>query len=98
MASPLFATKPVDRLVADTEEESGQLKRAVLTEIVELVNIRTLFAFIITNIGVIVLRRTRPDLERSFRVPLVPWFPLIGAALAIFLMKYLEAATWLRFA
>ena len=29
MASPLFATKPVDRLVADTEEESGQLKRAV---------------------------------------------------------------------
>ena len=42
------------------------------------------------NIGVIVLRRTRPDLERGFRVPLVPWFPLIGAALAIFLMKYLE--------
>jgi APA family basic amino acid/polyamine antiporter len=69
-----------------------------LSEIAKLVNIGTLFAFVITNVGVIVLRRTRPDLERSFRVPLVPLFPLIGAGLAIFLMKYLEATTWLRFA
>jgi APA family basic amino acid/polyamine antiporter len=68
-----------------------------LDEIAKLVNIGTLFAFVITNIGVIVLRRTRPDLERGFRVPLVPLFPIIGAGLAIFLMKYLEAATWLRF-
>ena len=61
-----------------------------LDEIAKLVNIGTLFAFVITNIGVIVLRRTRPDLERGFRVPFVPWFPLIGAVLAIYLMKYLE--------
>jgi APA family basic amino acid/polyamine antiporter len=69
-----------------------------LAEIAKLVNIGTLFAFVITNIGVIVLRRTRPDLERSFKVPFSPVFPLIGAALAIFLMKYLERATWFRFA
>jgi APA family basic amino acid/polyamine antiporter len=69
-----------------------------LEEIAKLVNIGTLFAFVITNIGVIVLRRTRPDLERSFKVPFSPVFPLIGAGLAIFLMKYLEATTWLRFA
>jgi basic amino acid/polyamine antiporter, APA family len=68
-----------------------------LEEIAKLVNIGTLFAFVITNIGVIVLRRTRPDLERGFRVPLVPLFPLIGAGLAIFLMKYLERDTWIRF-
>jgi APA family basic amino acid/polyamine antiporter len=68
-----------------------------LEEIAKLVNIGTLFAFVITNIGVIVLRRTRPDLERGFRVPLVPLFPIIGAVLAIFLMKYLERATWIRF-
>jgi APA family basic amino acid/polyamine antiporter len=68
-----------------------------LEEIAKLVNIGTLFAFVITNIGVIVLRRTRPDLERSFKVPFSPIFPLIGAGLAIFLMKYLEATTWLRF-
>jgi APA family basic amino acid/polyamine antiporter len=68
-----------------------------LEEIAKLVNIGTLFAFVITNIGVIVLRRTRPDLERGFRVPFSPVFPIIGAALAIFLMKYLERATWIRF-
>jgi basic amino acid/polyamine antiporter, APA family len=68
-----------------------------LEEIAKLVNIGTLFAFVITNIGVIVLRRTRPDLDRSFKVPFSPLFPLIGAALAIFLMKYLEGTTWLRF-
>ena len=68
-----------------------------LTEIVKLVNIGTLFAFVIVNIAVILLRRTRPDLQRGFRVPLVPLFPLIGAGLAIFLMKYLERPTWERF-
>jgi APA family basic amino acid/polyamine antiporter len=68
-----------------------------LEEIAKLVNIGTLFAFVITNIGVIILRRTRPDLERGFRVPFVPAFPLIGAALALFLMKYLERDTWIRF-
>jgi APA family basic amino acid/polyamine antiporter len=53
-----------------------------LEEIAKLVNIGTLFAFLIVNVGVIVLRRTAPDMERSFRVPLVPVFPLIGGACA----------------
>jgi APA family basic amino acid/polyamine antiporter len=69
-----------------------------LGAIAELTNIGTLFAFVIVNIGVIVLRRTRPDLDRGFRVPLVPVFPIIGALLAIFLMTYLQGATWWRFA
>jgi APA family basic amino acid/polyamine antiporter len=68
-----------------------------LAEIAKLVNIGTLFAFVIVNVGVIVLRRTQPDLERAFRVPFVPWFPLIGAGLCIYLMTRLEAVTWLRF-
>ena len=68
-----------------------------LTEIAKLVNIGTLFAFLIVNIGVIILRRTQPDLERGFRVPLVPVFPLIGAALCVYLMTRLELVTWARF-
>jgi APA family basic amino acid/polyamine antiporter len=68
-----------------------------LTEIAKLVNIGTLFAFLLVNIGVIWLRRTKPDLERGYRVPFVPLFPLIGAGLCIFLMTYLDQATWLRF-
>jgi APA family basic amino acid/polyamine antiporter len=68
-----------------------------LSEIAKLVNIGTLFAFLIVNIGVIILRRTQPDLERGFRVPFVPVFPIIGALLCIYLMTKLEAVTWLRF-
>jgi basic amino acid/polyamine antiporter, APA family len=68
-----------------------------LSEIVKLVNIGTLFAFVVVNIGVIILRRTRPDLERGYRVPFVPWFPLIGTALCIYLMVDLPGTTWLRF-
>ena len=46
-----------------------------LSEIVKLVNIGTLFAFVLVNIGVIILRRTRPDMPRPYRVPWSPVFP-----------------------
>jgi basic amino acid/polyamine antiporter, APA family len=69
-----------------------------LGDLVQLVNIGTLFAFLVVNIAIIVLRRTRPDLPRSFRVPLVPWFPLIGAATCVYLMSTLAAVTWIGFA
>ncbi len=67
--------------------------------IFKLVNIGTLFAFIIVNIGVIVLRRTRPDLKRTFRVPFVPVFPLIGVALCAYLIVSLDDPldTYIRF-
>ncbi len=68
-----------------------------LAEIAKLVNIGTLFAFLIVNLGVIVLRRTQKDLERPFRVPFVPVFPLIGAALCVYLMSRQSGVTWLRF-
>ncbi len=68
-----------------------------LTTIAELVNIGTLFAFVLVNIGVIILRRTRPDMERGFRVPLVPVFPIIGIGLCVYLMIKLPLDTWLRF-
>ena len=68
-----------------------------LKEIVELVNIGTLFAFVVVNIGVIILRRTRPDLPRGYRVPFVPWFPIMGTALCIYLMADLPGTTWWRF-
>ena len=45
----------------------------------ELVSIGTLFAFVVVSLGVIVLRRTRPDLPRPFRAPGSPWLPaLVG--------------------
>nr|WP_239521963.1 amino acid permease [Geodermatophilus sabuli] len=68
-----------------------------LSALAELVNIGTLFAFLLVSIGVWRLRRTRPDLERSFRVPLVPALPIVSALACLWLMLNLPADTWLRF-
>jgi APA family basic amino acid/polyamine antiporter len=68
-----------------------------LAQIVQLVNVGTLFAFIIVNVGVIVLRKTRPEMPRPYKVPFSPVVPLIGAALAVYLMTDMGWATWLRF-
>jgi APA family basic amino acid/polyamine antiporter len=46
---------------------------------------------------VIVLRRTRPDLERAFRCPGVPVVPILAALASIYLMLNLPGATWWRF-
>ncbi|WP_336032903.1 amino acid permease [Geodermatophilus sp. FMUSA9-8] len=69
-----------------------------LGTLAELVNIGTLFAFVLVSIAVIVLRRTRPDLHRAFRVPLVPVLPIVSAVACLYLMLNLPADTWLRFA
>ena len=61
-----------------------------------LVSIGTLFAFVIVSLGVIVLRRTRPDLPRPFRMPWVPVLPLLSAAVSLVLMLGLPRATWER--
>jgi APA family basic amino acid/polyamine antiporter len=61
-----------------------------------LVSIGTLMAFVIVSIGVIVLRRTRPDLPRPFRMPLVPLLPALSALVAFVLMLGLPRATWER--
>ena len=63
----------------------------------EMVNIGTLSAFFLVSIAVPILRRQRPDLERSFRVPLSPWLPWLSALICLFLMVNLTAETWLRF-
>ena len=62
----------------------------------ELVSIGTLFAFVVVSLGVWVLRRTQPNLPRPFRTPWVPAVPIASAAVALFLMLSLPAATWAR--
>ncbi|MFI9644910.1 amino acid permease [Streptomyces sp. NPDC052040] len=69
-----------------------------LSELAELVNIGTLFAFIVVAIGVVVLRRSRPDLHRAFRTPFVPVVPILSVCASLWLMLNLPAETWLRFA
>lgn len=64
----------------------------------ELISIGTLLAFAIVCLGVMVLRRRRPDLPRSFRVPAYPWIPLTGIAVCLALMASLPRDTWIRLA
>ncbi|HSW13655.1 MAG TPA: amino acid permease [Solimonas sp.] len=66
-------------------------------QVAELTNIGTLAAFAMVCLGVIVSRRTRPDLPRPFRVPFYPLVPVLGMVACLALMLSLPAATWLRF-
>jgi basic amino acid/polyamine antiporter, APA family len=68
-----------------------------LSAIVGLFNIGTLFAFVLVNAGVIILRRTRPEMPAPFRTPFSPVFPAIGIVLCFYLMAQLPLTTWVRF-
>ncbi|ATW51236.1 amino acid permease [Streptomyces xantholiticus] len=69
-----------------------------INELATLVNIGTLFAFVVVALGVIILRRTRPDLHRAFRTPWVPVIPVLSIAASVWLMLNLPGETWFRFA
>ncbi|WP_416828486.1 amino acid permease [Ectobacillus polymachus] len=66
-------------------------------QLADLTNIGTLFAFIVVSIGVIVLRKTNPDLKRGFRVPFVPIIPLLAVFSCGYLMVHLSVITWIGF-
>ena len=68
-----------------------------LSSLANLVSIGTLFAFVVVSIAVPILRRTRPDMKRSFRVPLSPVLPALSALACLYLMTNLSVETWLRF-
>jgi APA family basic amino acid/polyamine antiporter len=68
-----------------------------LETLADMVNIGTLFAFVLVSLGVIVLRRTQPDLERAFRTPAVPLVPILAVLSCVFLMLNLGTLTWWRF-
>ncbi len=59
----------------------------------EMTSIGTLVAFLIVSIGVMVLRRTQPDLPRGFRVPLYPFVPIASIAGCIWIIQDLRAVT-----
>ena len=68
-----------------------------ISKTIDLCNMGTLFAFVVVSIGVIVLRKTRPEVERRFRVPGVPFTPLITIAFCFYLMISLPGVTWIQF-
>jgi APA family basic amino acid/polyamine antiporter len=68
-----------------------------LDVLVNLTSMGTLTAFAVVSLGVIILRRTRPDLKRGFRVPLFPVVPIASVAFCLYLMIELPGETHLLF-
>ncbi|GGV21370.1 amino acid transporter [Streptomyces filipinensis] len=76
----------------------GVLAAAIpLGQLADATSIGTLFAFALVNVAVVVLRRTRPQMHRTFRVPLSPVLPVLGFAFCIWMMGSLSAVTWIVF-
>ncbi|WP_199511979.1 amino acid permease [Nucisporomicrobium flavum] len=68
-----------------------------IREAAELTNIGILLAFIVVCVAVIVLRRRRPELPRTFRLPGMPVVPALGVVFSIWLITFLSPVTWVRF-
>ncbi|MER6568385.1 amino acid permease [Streptomyces sp. NPDC001093] len=76
----------------------GVLAAAIpLGQLADATSIGTLFAFALVNVAVVVLRRTRPAMHRTFRVPLSPVLPALGFAFCVWMMGSLSAVTWIVF-
>ena len=59
----------------------------------EMTSIGTLMAFLVVSIGVMILRRTHPELPRGFKVPLFPVIPLLSIAGCIWIIQDLRPVT-----
>lgn len=62
----------------------------------EMTSIGTLFAFILVCIGVLIMRKRMPNAPRAFRTPLVPFVPIMGVLVCLFMMVFLPLDTWIR--
>ena len=68
-----------------------------ISKLGQLTSIGTLFAFVVVCIGVIIMRKTQPDLARPFKTPMVPLIPILGVCFNFLLMYSLDVITWTAF-
>jgi APA family basic amino acid/polyamine antiporter len=61
-----------------------------------MTSIGTLLAFVIVCAGIMVMRRTQPDLPRPYKTPLVPLVPILGILVCFGMMAFLDIMTWIR--
>jgi amino acid transporter len=67
-----------------------------ITKLEEMVNIGTLFAFVVVCAAVLILRRRRPDVHRPFRTPAVAIVAPLGILVNMTMMLFLPDDTWIR--
>ncbi|MGW1284723.1 amino acid permease C-terminal domain-containing protein [Streptomyces sp. NPDC001118] len=68
-----------------------------LGSLADATGIGTLFAFMLVNLAVVLLRRRSPGTPRSFRVPFSPVTPLLGVGFCVYMLGSLGAGTWIAF-
>ncbi len=92
---PTFRTPHVSTLITGSvvSVAAGVLPIRVLSV---LVSMGTLLAFVLVCFGILILRRTSPDIARPFRTPGLPYVPLLGAAFCLLQMVALPLTTWVR--
>ncbi|MCB9303240.1 MAG: ethanolamine permease [Lewinellaceae bacterium] len=78
---PKFKT-PANALLANMGIGIVALLTGKTAEIITIACFGALTLYIISMISLLVLRKKEPGLERPFRVPLYPWFPIIALAIA----------------
>jgi APA family basic amino acid/polyamine antiporter len=64
----------------------------------DLVSLGTLVAFMVVTIGVIILRQTRPDMPRGFKVPFYPVLPILSLLACLYLIFSLNNLVFAIFA
>ena len=67
-----------------------------VSDLGHMVSIGTLFAFVLVCIGILVLRKSLPDAVRPFRTPFVPFVPIMGVIVCLYLMYSLPSESWIR--
>lgn len=69
-----------------------------VSDLGHMVSIGTLFAFVLVCIGVLIMRKQMPDIPRAFKTPLVPFVPVMGIIVCVYLMYALPIESWGRLA
>jgi APA family basic amino acid/polyamine antiporter len=67
-----------------------------LSSLGDMTSIGTLLAFVIVCVGIIIMRRTHPNIPRPYRTPLVPLVPILGIVVCFAMMASLDKWTWIR--
>ena len=67
-----------------------------LSSLGDMTSIGTLLAFVIVCAGIMVMRKTQPNIPRPYRTPLVPLVPILGILVCFAMMASLDSMTWIR--
>jgi APA family basic amino acid/polyamine antiporter len=67
-----------------------------LSSLGDMTSIGTLLAFVIVCAGIMIMRRTHPNIPRPYKTPLVPLVPILGIIVCFAMMASLDKMTWIR--